>query len=662
MKTSNQETTTAKIEEFLELFGKDIIISRPHSTKVNSPMKHHITIAEAIESNQNGYDVYFIPNQGGTKNAEINRFNSLFIDLDAGRDPETKEYLCDAAVAVIKQQFQDTIINFKYSPSIVTETRNGYHCYWLLNNTDAILSQDWKVAENLIVNHFNADKMVTKEANLLRLPYLLWSKPWTGIAPFEVTINTRNNTSYDLVEISSYLKTVSNVGISASVGVETKSCLKATNKEKASFLLSAPKHLIGKSAIRQAISMADAPFIAAQLSIDNKEPLWFDTIYQANDWLKANVPMREFLDLPEGKNIPCIFHDEKKPSATVLTPEQSEHGIYFYVCLSSNCDFDSGSIIDCVANLQNISTPDRDAYRNAYRFLYNVYNIKIHDSEWHHIQADMIEYNKYMIYSGDFAAKFPDTYSLINRHQRKHLLQYMLDMAKHNICGADKTDKQGQSLFFVSQRWIATYFGKKSHKSIGERLMLLAALGLLNKVPDSDVPQEWRCKAEEIQKSKRYKHTIQFYSIPNYTDASTASTIKQNTLYWKEKGMTTKGLSYDCFSLSYDKETADRICPKSAGKDLSGSSENFILKMKSIIPSLISANGYTTEKQMLQAFKGYKSINERRSKKFLHSVLEDLKLERVRCTKAVKKRHKIKENISGNAFVIVRKKYSRKNK
>lgn len=662
MTTSNEQKTVENIKQFLELFGNDIILTRSYINKNGElKFKQHITIAEAIKYNQKPHysDVYFRPNQGGTHDKDINRLNSLFIDLDAGKDPTSNRYYEDSTVLSIKQEFLKKINSFIYTPSIIIETRNGYHCYWLLTNRDTIISTDWNTAEELLVNYFSADKAVKNPSRLMRLPYLMWNKEWTGLAPFEVKVETISDISYDLFEMLTHLKTATNIGTSAFKGDKSDRRFSANNNNSVNtqLVLLAPNQNKEKGALRQAIAMGDAAFIARQLSIDNENPKLFETIYQANEWINANVNMKDLLGLPNETNFSCIFHDDRKPSATVLTPEQSNYGVYMYVCQSSNCSFTSGNIIECVAYLQ------KTTYRKAYLFLYNLYNIKVNNSEWHNEQIDIIENNKFLLYNGEFAAKFPDTYSLINRYpQRKELLRYMLDMAKYNICGENRTDKYGRPIFFVSLRWMAEYFGNKDPKRFSERITLLAALGLINKIPDSDIPEDWLCKAKEIQRKKRYKYTIQFYSIPDYTDEFTVATIRNNTQEWKAKGMTIKGISYDCFALSYGIEAADSICPKSAGKNLTEYSENFIKNMKATLSDLIIKNGYSTEKQMLESFKGYKGVNEKKSKMFLFSVLESLELERVRCTKKIKKKHKIKEDIGSSAYVIVRKNYSRKNR
>lgn len=653
MKTSIILKKEDQIKQFLNLFGEDIIISKG-STK----FKNYISIEEAIKFNQAPYyyDIYFRPNQGGTRDSEINKFNCLFIDLDTGRDPFTNEYLDYNTVKAEKKRFIKKINSFIYSPSIITETRNGYHCYWLLKDNDTIIANEWRTTEELLVKYFDADVSVKNESRMLRLPYLMWNKKHTGLEPFNVKVEKMTNTKYCLTEIFALLKSNELIEKCSLDGIKYSRSFSAHNSNTPLLLL-APKHISKKSTLRQAIATGDIDFIVDKLSIDRTNNLQFETIYQANEWLKSNINMRDFLDIQEHKQFSCIFHEDEKPSATILTPNQSEHEIYMYVCLSSNCSFTSGNIIDCVAVLQNTN------YRNAYQFLYKLYNIKVNKSNWYNEQVEMLEYNKYLIYNGDFQNRFPDTYKLINRYpQRKHLLQFMLDMAKYNICEQSRTDKDGHPIFFVSLRYMAQYFGKSDPKRFSERITLLTALGLLNKIPDSDLPEDWFKKSKELQKQKDYRYSIQYYSIPDYTNENSINAIRHQTEKWITTEMRTAGLSYDCFALSYGTEDADNICPKSAGKELTESSISFINKMKSTLSDLVAKNNYATEKQMLESFIGYKGVNEKKSKMFLFSVLESLELERVRCSKEIRKKHKIKENISCNAYVIVRKKYSRKNK
>jgi len=41
--------------------------------------------ASDIEKYNGEYDLYFIPNSGGTKTKDINKFNCFFVDIDCGR-------------------------------------------------------------------------------------------------------------------------------------------------------------------------------------------------------------------------------------------------------------------------------------------------------------------------------------------------------------------------------------------------------------------------------------------------------------------------------------------------------------------------------------------------------------------------------------------------
>lgn len=225
MKTSIILKKEDEIKQFLNLFGEDIIISKG-STK----FKNYISIEEAIKFNQAPYynDIYFRPNQGGTHDSEINKFNCLFIDLDAGKDPTSNKYYEDSTVLSIKQEFLKKINSFIYTPSIIIETRNGYHCYWLLKNRDTIISTDWKTTEELLVNYFSADKAVKNPSRLMRLPYLMWNKEWTGLAPFEVKVETISDTSYDLFEMLTHLKTATNIGTSAFKGDKSDRRFSAT--------------------------------------------------------------------------------------------------------------------------------------------------------------------------------------------------------------------------------------------------------------------------------------------------------------------------------------------------------------------------------------------------------------------------------------------------
>ncbi|MCK5017875.1 MAG: hypothetical protein KAS32_12500 [Candidatus Peribacteraceae bacterium] len=114
-----------------------------------------------------GYESYFTVNGfAGSANAQKDQctnLNSFFVDIDGRKDLEELEKIKE-----------------KFNPTFITETQNGYHIYWLLDEAieqedctpeewDANVAQ-WEKIEQAIVTEFNADPVVKDLSRILRVP------------------------------------------------------------------------------------------------------------------------------------------------------------------------------------------------------------------------------------------------------------------------------------------------------------------------------------------------------------------------------------------------------------------------------------------------------------------------------------------------------------
>jgi len=119
------------------------------------------------ELNLKGYESYFTVNGfAGSPNAQksnCTNLNSFFVDIDGRKDPSELEKIKD-----------------RFNPSFITETQNGYHIYWLLDEPifKAEVSPEewdesiarWERIEQAIVIEFNADPAVKDVPRILRVP------------------------------------------------------------------------------------------------------------------------------------------------------------------------------------------------------------------------------------------------------------------------------------------------------------------------------------------------------------------------------------------------------------------------------------------------------------------------------------------------------------
>ena len=117
--------------------------------------------SNAKEYNEKGYGIFHTVNCFGERRRteETTKLSSFYVDLDEG----TK----DQQMAMIKQC---------PTPSLVVESRNGFHVYWAIRNNmikdhgfeDAI--ENYKLIQEMIVEVLNGDQKAKDVPRLLRTP------------------------------------------------------------------------------------------------------------------------------------------------------------------------------------------------------------------------------------------------------------------------------------------------------------------------------------------------------------------------------------------------------------------------------------------------------------------------------------------------------------
>lgn len=157
--------------------------------------------------NLNGYESYFTVNgfcdTPNAKKENCSNLNAFFVDIDGRKDP--------AELERIKQ---------KLDPTFITETKNGYHIFWLLDEPiykNEMTPKEWETAtarwekiEARIVIDLDADKAVKDIPRILRVPdTYYWKKTGAkyiegteGIFKIKGLYKELNNT-YSMAEVES---------------------------------------------------------------------------------------------------------------------------------------------------------------------------------------------------------------------------------------------------------------------------------------------------------------------------------------------------------------------------------------------------------------------------------------------------------------------------
>src|SRR5262249_54213394 len=123
--------------------GKDITITALSDKDVQ---------ADLLEANET-HGIYFCPNAGGSTDASITRFVAFYCEWD-NEDFSLQSILLE---------------NARPQPSIVLESKRGYHAYWLIDGECS--ESEWRTVQALLITHFDSDRSIKNPARVMRLPF-----------------------------------------------------------------------------------------------------------------------------------------------------------------------------------------------------------------------------------------------------------------------------------------------------------------------------------------------------------------------------------------------------------------------------------------------------------------------------------------------------------
>lgn len=443
--------------------------------------------AETIlqQLNQQGYEIYFVPNSGGYHDKDIIRFNTVFIDLDCGRD-ENGNYFKLEIVEDYKQAKLKEINQFNNKPSYIVETRNGLHVYWLL--CENVAADQFRDCEERLINYFGADKAVKNPARLMRLPGFHWCKE--PKSKFLVSINQHHDIRYS---INTLLKDLPEVSVKEKCAINRKKCNKLLSTADTKT-----RSATGADNLKE-LSKKNINALQETLKPKGVTLTSHDEVY---DYLKKQ-DLQDLLGL-HGNTFNCLFHDDNNPSAGIVINEETGHHIYN--CMSSECGI-SLTIIQVVERLINQNRVD------SLRFLRKLYKIEYEETDWQKDRKEILRENQRLLFSTEFTQVYPEIDKMIRRYSVE--LSFINQMSINYLQTENFTDKFGNPIFYSSTRYLARKCGKDVRR-LTDKINLFTYLGLIRKVPLDEIPDFLLKKAKSEAAKKRRQHLINFYSIPPY--------------------------------------------------------------------------------------------------------------------------------------------------
>ena len=341
-----------------------------------------------------------------------------------------------------------------------------------------------------------------------------------------------------------------------------------------------------------------------------------------------------------GEKFNCLFHQEKKPSAAVF---RNNKGDYIYKCHSSHC----GTAVNIIGFMEK-----KEGYRSrpqTFKELKKKFNLDVQLTEWQKEQHEIIDSNIRTMLDGEFKNQCPTAYKNISRNSQ-HILR-MFYIAKDNIRSEEYTDPEtGNVIFFASKNFIGE--GRSYTRNIPDKLALFEYHELIRKIPEDELKDSIRKKAEKHRKEKSLDSEnkidiINHFSIPSYTQ-NHLEAIEEQAKHWRENGYTMQGCSREMFLRTEGEKVADQLYPNHVGRAIDQNNQAKAERVAATINKMIQSKGFALEKDLIKKlkrtseFKGLKTKSiQSFIKKVMSEILQSYSLERVKTNQAIKEKYKI---------------------
>jgi hypothetical protein len=577
-------------------------------------------------------DICYIVNSGGTTNDSITRINAVFLDWDCGKDDD-KNYFPIEMVKEKKMLFLPILQRFPLRPSFVVETRNGFQTYWLV--TPDITKEQFIDIQKRIAYYFKGDPEIINPCRVMRLPGYNWVKPHKNCPPFPVNVVSYNPIRYSSIQLFKSFPYVSDEDFQA-----YRNDRRGRSRKKADR----------KSAQDNSFSY-----------YNNTCDIYLGTYRQGEpvlDWLKRqdlakymNIEVEREITKEQSVSVKCPFHDDGTPSASIYIDKDT--GFYMFHCHSEDCGF-HGTIIDITAKQYSTNVSE------SIGILMKYYGIE-EDKDWIMNQKEKISKNISIIKDIDqLKSQYTDLHRVINRVASDLLskLTFAENMVKL------KTTRNENIIIASLSTFQKLSYSNSREGDIGrqnERIDRYCLLGLMRKLSNDEVNSSLLKNANEqrnkLAKTKniRNMYRTQFYTIPEYTPELLKEADKiARTI--KEKGILLNAISRDLILQIFGVETAQGIYPQVQTDAISKKGSEFESQVKAILLELMEAHGYCSVKSIVEILQGkynWKTVTDRRVKKYLPSLIAQLGFKEVVANKTLKE----KLNITAEGFpkLIIKK-------
>jgi hypothetical protein len=595
-----------------------------------------------------GCGIFFVVYEGGQCKKDITRIAAQWVDLDFRKykngqvDEKGKEitfYRSDEEVEQLKVSALEKVSTLNIEPSIINETKNGVHIFWLIEESNYQTLLKYMALQEKLCEYFGkfADLHVKDICHVARIPGYLHLKDPNN--PFMVKcIKFSPEIHYTQQEIA------------REIGVELDKLeddnLDGRKKKDSS---KKAKDNTEKKVTSKDLDIDDKPYTEPSEDIQETETILY-TYEELFQYLKKQ-DLFKFLKIQgeTKRNFCCVFHDDTNPSACIdITKEK----YYKYFCFSDHCEYGihhmGWDIIDITMKLKKLSVVE------ALSFLCKHYNISFSRSTWAHEQLEKYLMNISKIEDiKNFKRDYPECYKLIKNAIviLRYFIEYGMQHIRDTECAVD-----GQSIFFVSNRYIQKslkdiYGVNKDLKTVNRYINLLCILGLLKKVAREYIPKQLYSKAVQITNEKRDKSNkpfkVQcFYTVPYLYEA--LGNAEKTAMILKGNKYSVKAISRNMLENAFGEEFADSVYNKANVPHYNIGLSDAIIK---IVLEGIDKHGYFCFEMLKNSPVEYESRNlgmERKYieyKRLLPRLIKEFELEPKRANKELKEKYGITSSI-----------------
>ena len=489
-------------------------------------------LRRAKEAREPGLDLYVtwneMQNNSRLSGSKVKEYRAFFVDFDCGRDESGSYFPLESVESFVSEKL-DQLKSFACPPNFTLRTRNGIHAVWVIHPEQRQYFDEvrFRGFQMVLSSYFGSDPVVKEGNRLMRCPLSFWEKRKEGIEDFRTHFDLNN---YDLADANDILDAAGYADNYEEETAKTTACVTVNNEcSNSSEVVAAVKNL-DLEFFKKRVEPVKLAFMNRKIAVE---------------YLKTNINLGAFLELPVEKSFRCIFHHDRKPSADILPPSQ-KYTYWFYNCKSSNCNV-KGTIIDVVMRLSDVSAAV------AINFLFDVFGIRYGGRKYYDLApGDVSVTEATMRLKKNFK-------NLVDRPELcktltplRCVLNAMCKIAKESA-NRTNTEFLGENcIFYASKRYLAEKMGENNDGGKAfKKLTLLTAFGFIERIPDEEIPAgirktngKWLDGLIDI-----YSESIQFFRllvVDNCLDD-----VIEAILSWKKAGIAINRVSFNTIATIY---------------------------------------------------------------------------------------------------------------